>query len=262
MTFVYFVPLQIVVDGCTGASFWVLLKDFLFLSKGPYWFIRTYILFYLFTPVINLYLENIDDKARWNLLLILFIINVWFGALTAGDLNLNDGKNIMNFIFLYVIANTFRRYRNVWLNVQYHYLLIPFILLNVLLVGVYYFIPNDVLRKVIVRISFGYNSPILLLNAALLFLIFGKIKVTSKFINKVAASMFAVYLISEHWVVQEFVLKDVLNLLMLKSTSLELILELLILTAVILIICVFIDKLFSPLWRFSQVNMFKKVSNN
>lgn len=103
-------------------------------------------------------------------------------------------------------------------------------------------------RMIILRISLGYNSPFLLLNASLLFLYFAKLNFMSLTINKISASVLAVYLISEHDVV-----KPVLNQIVNKmqgslDTSMALLLGLFVLTLVIMMICISIDKVYSPVY--------------
>ncbi len=111
MTVVYFLPLQMFHDISTGEGLKQIMKDVLVLSHGPYWFIRTYLQFYLFVPIVNIFLEHSDMRRRIYTLVVLAFINFWFGAIVHGDPSLLDGKNIANFTFLYILGNTVRSNR-------------------------------------------------------------------------------------------------------------------------------------------------------
>ena len=89
------------------------LKDCLFISHTPYWFIRTYLCLYLFSPVLNKYLENITAKNRFILIGVLFFISFYLGT-SHGDPSLSDGKNLANFSLLYLLGNTLHAYEERW----------------------------------------------------------------------------------------------------------------------------------------------------
>lgn len=100
----------------------------------------------------------------------------------------------------------------------------------------------------ILRTSFGYNIPILLLNASLLFLYFAKLNFKSLPINKMSASVLAVYLISEHDVVKLVLNQIVSKMQGILDTSMTLLLGVSALTLGILMICILIDKVYSPVY--------------
>lgn len=60
---------------------------------------RTYLCLYLFSPVMNTYLRNIDMKKRVYLLVSLAFICIFLGTASMCDTALNDGKNLANFVF-------------------------------------------------------------------------------------------------------------------------------------------------------------------
>ena len=252
MTVAYFLPLQMFHDFSTGVEMKQILKDTLVLSYGPYWFIRTYILFYLFVPIVNIFLEHIDSHRRVCTLVVLAIINFWFGAMAHGDPSLLDGKNIVNFTFLYMLGNTVRCRQDVLGKVSTAYCTIAFAALNLLLVVTCLF-SCPLIRHGIMRMAFGYNSPVLLANAMLLFLMFGKLKLKSNIVNKIASSVFAVYLITGQPVVQDGILRDGAEWLMAHcSSSAALCGSLMAYTVVIMVVTICIDKILSPVWSLSR----------
>lgn len=239
-------------DFSTGVETKQILKDILVLSYGPYWFIRTYLLFYLFVPIVNTFLRHIDTRRRVYTLVTLAVINFWFGAMAHGDPSLLDGKNIVNFTFLYMLGNTVRSKQRVFEKVKTSYYVIAFAALNVLLVLACLF-SCPLIRHGIMRMAFGYNSPILLANAMLFFLMFSRLKIKSSIVNNIAASVFAVYLITGQPVVQNGILRDGAEWLMANcSSSAVLCVSLMAYTVVIIFATICIDKILTPIWSLSR----------
>lgn len=251
MTAIYFLPLQVFHDFTAGEGFKQIIKDTLVISQGPYWFIRTYILFYLFVPIINIFLDRIDSHKLVYSLGIMAIINFYFGAIVQGDPSLIDGKNIVNFTFLYLLGYTVRR-KITLRRIKMIHFAIALVVLNILLVSTCY-CTCPLIRHCIMRIAFGYNSPLLLCNALLLFLVFSKLKFKSNFINQISASTFAVYLITEHPIVRNGILRVCAEFIIANSNySVTLFGGLILLTITIMIITICIDKVLSPFWNLSK----------
>lgn len=183
----YYLPLTVYDIIKQGGNF----EKLLFISHSPYWFIKTYLYLYLFSPVLNKYLEKINNKDRLFLVGSLTFISVYIGF-TLGDSSLNGGKNLVNFCLLYVLGNTFKAYEHKLKEIPIQYLICSYLILNCCLLSIYTY---GGISKIIWRMSFYYNSPLLIINAALFFLIIARIRLHSSKINYIASSMFAVYLI-------------------------------------------------------------------
>ena len=249
MTAVYFLPLQLFHDVSLGEGFRQILRDVLVISHGPYWFVRTYLLFYLFVPIVNTFMEHVDMRRRVCALAALAVINFWFGAVAQGDSSLLDGKNIVNFTFLYMLGNMIRCRDGVLGRLNAVYYVIAFVTLNVFLVALC-FSSNHLVQYYIMRMAFGYNSPLLLLNALLLFLAFSKLQFKSNVVNWLASSVFAVYLITEHPVVINGVLLCGAKWLMASfESSIALCGGLMVFSVSIMTLAICIDKSLSPVWR-------------
>lgn len=262
-TALYYLPLQIVYDLYVGESIKTFVVDCLFLSHGPYWFIRTYLLFYIFVPIVNKFLKDIDNRLRIYALVVLAVINFWFGCITQGDASLVDGKNLVNFTFLYIVGNTIRSSRNIWQTVKIKYFIGAYILLNIGLQLSYNLFYDTFVSNKIFLLSYGYNSPVLLLNAILLFLCFAKINITSSFVNRISASVLASYLITD----QPFIRMEVIggfanaHIVGLQPLPLQL-LAIVAVATTLLIASILIDQALQPLWRRIKFpNMDKKLAN-
>ncbi len=246
---VYWLPLALFVDVSTDQGVLHIIKDFMVVSYPRYWFFRCYIFLYLFSPVINTYLNGISIKNRLYILLVLVFIAVWVGT-SEGDTTLSGGKNLTNFLLLYVLGDTLQHYKTKWYKISSTMLLLLLIIINIVFVTSYVWFSDGIIGKVIFQVSFPYCSPILLLNAIIVFMLFAKINIRSKVINYIATSVFSVYLIHYH--------RDVWPLL---GGGVEWIYDKVginpsivlpcfaIYSILICVCCILIDKTLSPLWN-------------
>lgn len=226
-----------------------MLKSCLFISHTPYWFIRTYICLYLFSPVLNKYLTEITGRQRILLIITLSFISIYLGT-SHGDSSLLDGKNLANFSLLYVMGNTLSAYKKQWSRWSNKVLIPTYIIFNLLVVSVFCTFADTIISKILWRISFPYCSPLLILNALLFFVIIGKYRLHSKWINYVASSMFAVYLIHCQPFIEENIIGSLINNISgIANNELELSLYTILLGILIMVVCVVIDKCLSPLWK-------------
>ena len=262
----YYLPLQFIELSNTGG--WIhprrVLSTLQFITNTPYWFVRTYLFLYLVSPILNKFIHNASDKAINLMLAILGIISIYFGT-THGDPSLSDGKNLVNFMFLYLMGYSIRTYKRYWESIRPIYIVSAFIVLNVLLIVSLSFFPRETnIGDSIWRYSVPYCSPILLLNAILVFIFFSKLTFHSSFVNSVAASTFAVYLIHCQPIINQYIKHAIANrvsqnnptyhiLVSCNSSSLCFVLKIFIesalFAAVIMTGCIIIDKLLNPLWK-------------
>lgn len=110
-----------------------------------------------------------------------------------------DGKNLINFIFLYMLGY--------WLRETFECKdrkkvrkgsIISFLLIGGL-VGVSMFFSNEKMLHILERLCWGYNSPILIMMSVSFFMIFTTLDFRSKLVNWIAGSAFAVYCIHENY---------------------------------------------------------------
>lgn len=245
--FVLTVPVLMIYNVSSGCGMKGIIKSLLFVSNTPYWFVRIYVLLYLFSPVINHYLSNISDKKNLYLLTILGWMSVYIGT-SHGEPSLIDGKNLINFLFLYCLGNSLRKYESM---INRRTALCGgglFIVINLLTVTMYTNYYDCIIGQAIWRLSFDYCSPILIFNSVLLFVIFSKINIKSNIINIIASSTFSMYLI--HLLVLDWPISDIaIEMYNNCSNEITLFLALTCFTIIIMSGCMLIDKILSPVWR-------------
>lgn len=162
---------------------------------GRWWFFKVYLMLYLFSPILNF----VRDKTGGGKLLIISGFITFYWGWFAQHPSLFDGKNVVNFIFLYMLGHWLRKKiverqeNNNKGRLQY---IIAYFVVAVS-IGLALYFSSEVMQEHIKRLCYGYNSPILILMSVLFFLIFTTFDFKSKAINWIAGSVFAVYCIHE-----------------------------------------------------------------
>lgn len=186
------------------------MERLMFITNTPYWFIRCYLYLYLVAPFINKAIDKLSMRERVGALVAFSIISIYFGC-TEGDIALQDGKNLVNFILLYLLGNTLKITQERWQSWNIWSLFGIFVGMNVLTFTLLCFSYGTYLHDFVFNISFPYRSPLLIINAILVFMMFGKLHINSVWINNIATSMFAVYIIHCQSMIHNIFVMDTLR---------------------------------------------------
>ena len=155
------------------------LKSIFFITHNKYWFVQSYILLVLVSPLLN----QLMKTNYISLLLTLLFIDCWCGF--VHNEYISNGFGIIHFSTLYVLGGG-DFYKELPMKILYIILLTLVILL-----AIYILYGKNVFS------GSGYNNPILIGIAMVIFRIFIKFKFQSAWINKLAISSFPVYLIHD-----------------------------------------------------------------
>lgn len=191
--FVYCLP-EVIYSVATSNNMLHTIRSLMFFSNSHFWFVKTYLFLFLVSPMINLWLKNATERQRWYLVAVFAFIACYM-ATSRGDGSLANGKNLTNFIYFYLVGNQLYYYRNKWMNIKTRTLLICYIVFNVVILTAEYYTCGNIVGKMVKSLSFPYSSPLILIGAVMFFMIVGKQHIQSRFINYVAASSLAIYLI-------------------------------------------------------------------
>ena len=112
-------------------------------------------------------------------------------GITSDDQSLKDGKNITNFILIYFIGYGIR-HKFIGGNYSLKKDIVLLLAFNLTLLPIYYMGFEHRVASIIYRWGWGYNSPLLIINAILLFMIFTKLTIKAKLISVVAKSVFPI----------------------------------------------------------------------
>lgn len=172
-----------------------------------YWFITTYLLLLIASPLLNIIIEKLSKKELLKVIFLFIIIWSVMPSITIAQYGFNE---LGWFIVIYLIAAYIRNYteschingRKCFLIAACCYGLV--ILSNVLLIIVSCITDNLFIAKQSIRFS-EINSPLILLTAIPLFI--GIIKLpprNNKVINTLAGTILGVYLIHDNEFIRPF----------------------------------------------------------
>ena len=189
-----------------------------------YWFIQVYLVLYLVSPFLNIFIKKIDKKNYEKLLLVLFFILSIIPFITGNKTYVfNDGYNLSNFIYMYLIGGYLRKYpikesyifKILSKNLYRLVLLFVFILcfmINYMNTKTFGLLSssNTVLGLINSNYSHIYNvysNPFVIIQTISFFLIFESIDFKSKIINKISSLVLGVYFIHENGFVRTYLYK-------------------------------------------------------
>lgn len=168
-----------------------------------YWFVGSYVLMLFMMPLLNLVLKSFGEYKIIYILIFFFLMWSVLASLldifpkldyTADDTGEGYGTY---FLFMYLIAGYLRIYGKKWM----HNFKITFSMLIVVL-AIDYFVISLLCNQnnwIKLQVLLNLQSPLVLFTSISIFFVFKSIKIrSSKFINYVATSMFAVYLIHDN----------------------------------------------------------------
>lgn len=168
------------------------------------YFVILYITLYLISPYLNIILKKLNKIDYQKMLIILIIIFCCWNTLANGIENISKksiaglttigmngnqaGYTIVNFILLYIIGAYIRLY-NVEISKKKLFILV----LILVILFVWSYIENKYNFNSV--IAWNYDNVLVILQAAIIFLIFKKLKKNIKVINELAKASFTTFLI-------------------------------------------------------------------
>ena len=182
---IYCLP-EVIYSIATAKDTFHTIRPLMFFSNSHFWFVKTYLYLFLVSPMINLWLKNATERQRWYMVAV-FAFMACYMATSRGDGSLTNGKNLVNFIYLYLVGNQLYYYRDKWMKIKTSTLLVCYIMFNAMILAAEYFTCGSVAGKVVHHLSFPYSSPLVLVGAVMFFMIIGKQHIQSRFVNYVAA---------------------------------------------------------------------------
>lgn len=194
-----------------------LFKEFFPLDViRSYWFINCYILLLLLSPFINILLDRLTESQYRKLLLTSFLLFSIVPFITNQTMVSNDGFNLVQFIFLYLIGAYFKKYP---IEKNYHFKKfsknkIQLLSLSLFLICVFFNVCIYFLSLYLKSIDqvllqeigeglhhsiFCYSSPIIIIQTIAYFQFFRTLSIQKRWINSLASLTFGIYLFHENY---------------------------------------------------------------
>lgn len=162
------------------------------------WFIQCYLLLVLLSPLCNLFINNISLTYLKIYISIFFITELIFGWFIFWGYAFYGGYSLLHFIGIYLIGR-YIKLANIGMGFNIRKTLVYFFVLmtipaTILFATLCFNADKSILQFVEERFT-AYTSPFNIIGAILLLIAFREFKLKSKFVNKLATSVFSVYII-------------------------------------------------------------------
>lgn len=166
--------------------------EMILIKHRGYWFVKAYIILYLFAPVLNVFVQTVNRKQLKVFLMAFFMVQIVYGFYHYGGWYAG-GYSPLSFMGLYLLARFMRLYSgkftqfSIYTDISLYLIISVFTVISSLALTYMFDKGGTVL--------FLYSSPLVILSSVFFFLFFTKLSFRSRIVNWVAASCFAVYLI-------------------------------------------------------------------
>lgn len=179
-----------------------LIKNFLPIMTRKYWYVSAYMELYMLSSIINILIGKMSKRQYQYLLIVLFIILSLLPTIYPNN-NISgvlEGYSLIWFVYLYLIAGYLRlHYNNKFSNKKILLIYLSSIIIQIIIKIILSKLSNYSFARNYKNSLLNYNNIFILIESISLFLLFTKIKIENKFLNKIimffSSSTFAVYLI-------------------------------------------------------------------
>lgn len=254
-TLFYSLLIMLFIAACDG--FYIpskLLNHSLFpIGSDAYWFISRYLFLYMLSPFINIFIKNASEKMH--LYLIIFLGLFW-SILPTFTSGVYSYSTLGWFVFLYILGAYIKLYpKKIYDNNKINIVsLLSLCLLEILiLLGFNHSEFVDMWKTI--KYMNEYTLFILLMSLNIFF-IFKNLDIKSKFINWMATSVLAVYLIHDNEFVRPLLWRYLLHVVTYMDSH-YFVLWAFFISFSVFIICILIDKVFNLVF----CRLIKKISN-
>lgn len=241
------------------------------IDNNTYWYISSYLILYLISPILNIIINKTNKKEfQFTISILFFIISILSTISKDVYFNSNTGRSLSTFILLYFIGAYLKKYpiekekifkkfkiKNKKTFYFLGYLLLAFLSTISYIIYLKFYnkgpLINDTLR-ILGFMHISYASPIVIIQTVFYFMFFGNLNISSKLINKISSATLGVYLISENIYIREnlynkFGFSDI------KNVNIHTLLKIAIACSLVFIICIVIDLIRQIIFKaFSKVN--------
>ena len=183
---------RVITGGSIGKTI-VINSLFPFSHNEYWWFVQCYLLLMLFAPLINRALENIEKRSFLFIIALMTIVDLYFGYFQGSD----NGFSFVHFIYIYLIGafiGSISEDKIIESN-------------KVRLVAISLYGGTCILWAILSYLNslndipywkmIAYNNPVVIIASISFFMVFCTFRFRSNWINWVAQSVFAAYLLQE-----------------------------------------------------------------
>ena len=184
---------------CLGRAHldWKSIQNVL-LFVNSFWFIKAYLCLMIFAPALNAFVEAATEKQLRIVLVAFFVFQSIYGWLTTGAAWFERGYSVISFFGLYLLARYVRLYPCRPFTLPRKYDMLIYWAIVLLTTAAAFVMLRLGCSESTIDVVYRLTSPIIIAEALYLLLYFSKLDFQNKFVNWVAGSCFAVFLIQQN----------------------------------------------------------------
>ena len=198
--FALLVYLALVIAGPSRYLYLDDMATILMIHSSDYWFVKSYIILFILSPALNLFIERVSRHQLLLTLVAFYLFQTVYGWLSIdGAVELAGGYSALSFMGLYMLSQYVRRY--VYGEAEFQAKAHKSRAFMALYLGIC--LVHAVTAFCVTRMGFPvagriftYTNPLVIVESLCLLLAFATMKPTySRLVNWIAASSLAVYLL-------------------------------------------------------------------
>lgn len=163
-----------------------------FMKSRAYWFVKAYMIIYVFAPLLNAFVDNCT-RSQLKVFLIGFYLLQSIYGFYASNVWFSEGYSPLSFMGLYILSGYMRLYPNYWMKFSKYVDMSIYLFVSA--ISAVCALSLTPLFEKGSSLMFLYSSPFVIIATVYFFLFFIKLSFRSNFINWVSISAFAVYLV-------------------------------------------------------------------
>lgn len=170
------------------------LATLLMLNTNDYWFIKAYIGLCIFVPFLNAFVEKATAKQLRTIIIIFYVFQTVYAWLSIDGAGwFGGGYSAVSLAGLYVLARYVRLYGHALTERSPKWYFAVYVVITLSQAAMAWIVTR--LGLPVAGRLFTYTNPLVIVQSVALLLFFSKLRFQSKFINWVAASSVAAYLL-------------------------------------------------------------------
>lgn len=186
-----------IADQSLRGCLWGTARCFLLLDTN--WFTLSYMGLYALAPVLNAYVEKASKKQFIGTLAAFFSFQSLYSWITGAAIFFDEGFSTVSFIGLYLLARYVRLHPHQMTKRSYRFDLGVFFSGVIVITAISYFSAMAAVNihpkfLLLADKMYSYVNPLVILMSLYLLLAFSKTPFSNKWVNRLGASSFAVYL--------------------------------------------------------------------
>ncbi len=158
------------------------------------WFIKAYIGLYILSPIINIYIECAEERQYRHLLIAFFTFQTIYGC-SGAAVFFEGGYSTISFMGLYLLARYVNIYRHRIFDLPKKWYIGGYFALSLILAIFASLCIRMDISQIHIWKLYSYINPMVIIASLCLILYFNKLEFTNRFVNRIAASAFAVFLL-------------------------------------------------------------------